>query len=66
MFLCKCIFSWSILSITLSTSEALRDDWDRRYRKIKIIIIIINVLESQLQSLCFNSVDPDKNDLPVI
>ena len=33
---------WSILSITLSTSEALRDDWDRRYIKIKIIIIIIN------------------------
>ena len=27
--------------LTLSTSEALGDYWDRRYRKIKIIIIII-------------------------
>ena len=32
---------WLILSIALSTSEALRDHWDRRDRKVKIIIIYI-------------------------
>ena len=47
-FFANVVFSCFILSIALSTSEALRDYWDRRYRKIKIIIIIIAQLNGQI------------------
>ena len=39
-----------ILSMTLSTSETLKDNWDRHYIKFKIVITIIEHVMACLKS----------------
>ena len=44
--------AWFNVTMTLTTSEAFRDYWDRRYRKIKIIAIINETQSDPVGGMC--------------